>query len=169
MEVLLIILFSLLISYIMFESISDRMVNRVHNKELKLVIKKSIFYILLIYIVFMSLKSLYSIYQYNQIYNEFKKTKITNNIDISTLNDSYILLEGKLTSQSTMFQNEYIEDNNTFAYLEENKEHYRDKTGWETDSTSKFYADNAYVCNLPIDLKTFDIHNSEGIKDPSDT
>src|SRR5471030_2374244 len=108
MECLLIVLFSLLTSYIMFESIADMMVNRSHNQGLRLIIKKIIFYTLVIYIVFMSIKSLYSIYQYNKIYNEFKKTEITNNIDISTLKDTYILLEGKIKSEPDMFQNEYI-------------------------------------------------------------
>ena len=129
------------------------------------IIKKIILYILVIYIVFMSIKSLYNVYQYNEIYNEFKKTEITNNIDISTLKDTYILLEGKITSEPDMFQNEYIEATNTFVYLEENKEHYRDKTGWETDSTSKFYANNVYASNIPIDLKIFDINNSEAINE----
>lgn len=164
MEYLLIILFSLLISYIMFEQVSNMLVNRVYNQGLRLSIKKSIFYILLIYIIFISIKSLYYFYQYNEIYNEFKKTEITYNTDISTIKDSYILLEGKITSTPSIFENEFIKSTNTFVYLEENKEHYWIKTGWETDSTSKFYSDNVSVSNIPIDLKTFDINSSEGIK-----
>ncbi|MDR3598747.1 hypothetical protein [Clostridium sp.] len=149
----------------MFEQISNMMVNRAHNQGLRLVIKKNIFYILLIYIIFMLLKSSYGVYQYNKIYNEFKKTEITHNIDISTLKDSYVLLEGTITSEPSIFEDEFIKSTNTFVYLEETKDNYRGKTGWETDSTYKFYADNVYVCNIPIDLKTFDINNSEGIKE----
>lgn len=165
MEYLLIILFSLLFSYILFDSITNRMGLNVQNQGLRLVINKTIFYILLIYIIFMSLKSLYGIYQYSTIYSEFKKTELTQNIDISKLKDSYILLEGKITSKPTLLENEYIESTNTFVYLEENKEHYTDKTGWETDNTSKFYADNVCICNIPINLKSFTINNSEEIKE----
>lgn len=113
----------------------------------------------------MSLKSLYGVYQYNTIYSTFKKTEITQNVNISTMKDSYILLEGKITSKPTILENEYIESTNTFVYLEENKEHYTAKTGWETDNTSNFYADNVCVYNVPIDLKTFTINNSEEIKE----
>jgi hypothetical protein len=165
MEYLLIILFSLLFSYILLDLIAARMGLNVQNQGLRLVINKTIFYILLIYIIFMSLKSLYGIYQYNTIYSGFKKTEITQNVNISTLKDSYILLEGKITSKPTILENEYIESTNSFVYLEENKEHYTAKTGWETDNTSKFYANNVCVCNVPIDLKTFTINNSEEIKE----
>lgn len=165
MLIILIVLSSLLISYITIESTADMIMNRKHNQEARLIIKKIIFCILAIYIVFLSTKSLYSIYQYNKIYNEFKKTEVTNNIDISKLKDAYILLEGKIKSESVMFQNEYIEDTSKFVYLEESNEHYSGKCGWENDSESKFYANNVSDCNVPIDLKAFDINNSEGIKE----
>lgn len=54
---------------------------------------------------------------------------MTNNIYISTLKDSYIILEVKITSDTTIFQNQHIKATNTFVYLEENNDHYRDKTG----------------------------------------
>lgn len=63
-----------------------------------------------------------------------------------------------------MFESEYIKSTNTFAYLEENKEHYWGKSGWETDDTAKFYANNISVCNIPVDLKKFYIDNSETIE-----
>lgn len=165
MIITIVVLSSLLFSYILVGVIANIVLDEPHNRKVRLVAKKIIFYILVIYIVFMSVKSLYSIYQCNKIYNEFKKTEITNNIDISTLKNNYILLEGKINSESDIFENEYIKATNTFAYLEENKEHYWGKTGWENDSTSKFYANNVSVCNIPIDLKTFDINNLQGIKE----
>lgn len=138
---------------------------KITKKNMMKITKKIIFYICVISAIFISIKSLYSIYQYNNLYNDFKKTEITNtNIDISTLKDTYILLNGKINSNSDTFESEYIKATNTFAYLEEDKEHYETKTGWETDNTSKFYANNISVLNIPIDLKNFYIDNSEGIK-----
>lgn len=69
-------------------------------------------------------------YESNKIYNEFKKIEITNSIDISKLEDNYILLEGKIKSEPDIFQDEYIEANDTFVYLDEDKEHYWGKSGW---------------------------------------
>jgi hypothetical protein len=163
--IMLIVLFSFLFSYIIFEVIALIMGNRVYGQGFRLIMKKTIFYILAVYIIFLSIKSLYSMYQSNKIYNEFKKIEIINSIDISTLKDNYILLEGKIKSEPNTFQDEYIEANDTFVYLDENKEHYWGKSGWKTDSTYKFYADSVSVCNIPIDLRTFDINNSEGIKE----
>lgn len=127
-------------------------------------ITKSIFYILSIYIIFLSLTSFYRVYQYNKIYNKFKSLDITHNIDFSTLKDSYILLDGKIKSTPSTFETQFIKSSNSFVYLNENREHYFSKTGWETDSTSKFYADNVSIDAIPIDLKSFNIDSSEKIK-----